>query len=310
MSESIRPGLGSFTAPQRKILEPTDMAKWQQSAAFLEIASFIEQLSKSVEGMVISDVGNVSPIVQRICGLLDEAASWVAAFPPQESEATRFGNKSFRRWAAELERRAPRLIRDVLGDKWDSAEIELEPYLIAAFGNATRIDYGSGHELTFVMWLLCLCKLGVLEPADSQAIVLVVFARYLELCQQLQRTYRLEPAGSHGVWGLDDYQFLPFYFGSAQFIGTQTTPAASLDSRLIAEQGDNYLYLRGIRFIMAMKRGPFFEHSRQLYDISGVPRWEKVNQGLGKMYKAEVLGRFPVVQHLVFGSLLSIAQVK
>ncbi|KAJ2315469.1 Serine/threonine-protein phosphatase 2A activator [Coemansia sp. RSA 2704] len=223
------------------------------------------------------------------------------------SLSSRFGNQSFRKWEAEARRRTPQLLRDLLPESCHGAIVELTPYLTEAFGNATRIDYGSGHELSFVVWLLCLCKIGFLEPTDSAAIVLVAFQRYLAVCQNLQRTYRLEPAGSHGVWGLDDYQFLPFYFGSSQFIGSNFTPADSISPELVNKLGDDYLYLQGIRFIMEMKRGPFFEHSRQLYDISGVPRWEKVNQGLGKMYKAEVLGKFPVVQHLQFGSLFSIA---
>lgn len=37
-----------------------------------------------------------------------------------------------------------------------------------------------------------------------------------------------------------------------------------------------------------MKTGPFAEHSNQLWNISAVPSWSKVNQGLIRMYKAEV----------------------
>ena len=37
-----------------------------------------------------------------------------------------------------------------------------------------------------------------------------------------------------------------------------------------------------------MKTGPFAEHSNQLWDISGVPLWQKVNSGLIKKYRAEV----------------------
>lgn len=64
------------------------------------------------------------------------------------------------------------------------------------------------------------------------------------------------------------------------------------------------MYFSAIQFINDVKTGPFWEHSPVLYDISGIKDgWGKINKGMLKMYAAEVLGKFPVVQHFPFGSM-------
>lgn len=66
------------------------------------------------------------------------------------------------------------------------------------------------------------------------------------------------------------------------------------------------MYFAAIGFIYDVKTGPFWEHSPILFDISGIKSgWAKVNKGMIKMYNAEVLSKFPVVQHFYFGSLFS-----
>lgn len=93
-------------------------------------------------------------------------------------------------------------------------------YLCESFGNATRIDYGTGHETNFIAFLCCLDLVGVVNKSDDRALILALFQRYLVLVRRLQIDYKMEPAGSHGVHSLDDYQFLCFLYGSIQ-LGSQ-----------------------------------------------------------------------------------------
>jgi serine/threonine-protein phosphatase 2A activator len=68
--------------------------------------------------------------------------------------------------------------------------------------------------------------------------------------RKLQFTYWLEPAGSHGVWGLDDYQFLPFLFGSSQLTNHKyLRPKSIHDSDMVDELEKDYMYFSCIKHI-------------------------------------------------------------
>ena len=100
-------------------------------------------------------------------------------------------------------------------DKKEHAE-ELGAYLENSFGNEIRLDYGTGHESFVVIFCYCLYKLELISNGDLKALILSTFVQYMRTVRKLQTVYLLEPAGSHGVWGLDDYQCLVFLWGAAQ----------------------------------------------------------------------------------------------
>jgi serine/threonine-protein phosphatase 2A activator len=55
--------------------------------------------------------------------------------------------------------------------------VELVAYFNGGFGNSTRIEYGSGHELSFVAWLCCLSLIGVIKQEDYTAVILKIFTK-------------------------------------------------------------------------------------------------------------------------------------
>ena len=64
-----------------------------------------------------------------------------------------------------------------MNESYHSSLPEISIYLIECFGNSTRIDYGTGHELAFVMFLTCLFKIEYFKKEDLIAVVIKIFKK-------------------------------------------------------------------------------------------------------------------------------------
>lgn len=72
----------------------------------------------------------------------------------------------------------------------------------------------------------------------------------MDVCRKLQNAYRMEPAGSQGVWNLDDYQFVPFIWGAAQMKkGSQVGPKSIPDYEIANMLADDFHLFACIKHI-------------------------------------------------------------
>jgi len=293
----------SFVAPTKQIKMNGDLLKFQRSDAYKNLKAFILGLNEACKGKKLEKDMKVSDRCQAIIGALQKISGWIDEIPPIE-QPMRYGNKAFRDWMDKIRAEIPKLVEDLLPQEMKVATKEVAPYLVESWGNKERIDYGTGHEHCFVTFLAALAAIGYFEESDMEGVALRVFWEYLKVARKLQLTYRLEPAGSHGCWSLDDYQFIPFMWGSAQLIGQdEILPKHIHDLRKVEEGADTYYYMHCIKFIHEVKSGQLAENSPMLNDISGCPTWQRVNVGMTKMYFAEVMDKLPVIQHMLFGSI-------
>lgn len=240
--------------------------------------------------------------------LLSTLLSWVDEIELDPSEAGRFANKAARKFHKKLAENSATLLQNICGPH----SAELKHYIDASFGDATRLDFGTGHETTFFVFLFCLEQATLISHADYAPLALIVFPAYLRVTRALQQRFTLEPAGSRGVWGLDDFSFLPFVFGSAQLLNNaRVEPDFMMKQAMIDDYRDEFLYVDAVGYIKDYKTGAFHEHSPTLWDITGARGgWKKINQGMLKMYKGEVMNKFPVMQHTLFGSLFPFPETK
>ena len=197
-----------FVKPAKKIQEEGDVSAFLQSKAYRDITTFIMQLSRSMVPTASSgdkvDRRSIqvwelespsvtySNTVQSLKELLGRLDAMIEEAPP-DTGPRRFGNASFRKWYSIMETRISELLTAYLPSKLRAAgenppdgldaKIELKEYLLGSFGSPQRLDYGTGHELSFVAFIACLWKLGGFERttdgAEERGIVLGLIEPYV-----------------------------------------------------------------------------------------------------------------------------------
>lgn len=181
----------NFKVPTKDVKSQSDIQKWQNSETYHELINFIQAICKCITGKSNSSQCFVSSNIEKLLKLLDHLEKLVESTPPI-NQPQRFGNAAFRSWHQKMTESFDAEIEDLIPKE---AIIELKPYFVDSFGNSTRIDYGTGHELSFILFIMSLFKIGVLMKSDELAVGLRVFNKYLNFVRLLQTTYKMEPAG-------------------------------------------------------------------------------------------------------------------
>lgn len=168
-----------FLLPSKRICEGHDLPKFLTSKAYADIGLFVMQLnvamcprkepgSSRVSQWQLDSSVPSSEAVRKLQELLEKVDAIIEEAPP-ETVPRRFGNASFRKWYEILESRVRELLQTYLPanvlqfnakSKDVSALDEVTPYFLGGFGSSQRLDYGTGHELSFLAFLGCIWKLG------------------------------------------------------------------------------------------------------------------------------------------------------
>lgn len=315
----------------KRITEPKDVHHFTTaSPAYKNILMFVDLLCETVRGTsykTFNQSNNQGHEVFERCteffNLLARHCDEIDLDKARGAGTLRFGHVAFRDWYDVMLAESDTFTKTLIDTKHDQYRQELLSYLCESFGNKMRIDYGTGHELNFVIFLIGLSSLTEIEGGDNEDMyitqaklrnyvvtyrwsILKLFTdSYLSLCRRVQRKFRLEPAGSRGVYNMDDYQFLPFLLGAAQLVGVKHV---SLKNFYLPDQVElyknDYMFFEAVDFILNNKRGPFNEHSYTLWGFTNLNNWDNVFRRIRVKFIEDVLAPFPIVQHIMFGDYI------
>lgn len=193
-----------FQAPAKKINEGKDVSFFLTSKAYGDILGFLLQLNASMFPRQTDDArqpqvwelgsSQIRPgeAVTKVAAMLSSMHAFVDEVPPDPGPR-RFGNISFRIWYDLIVARIDALIEPIVEElgsfKETEAKKELVAYLLGSFGSAQRLDYGTGHELSFLAFLGGLWKLGYFGDSQDGQVERAIAVGVVEQSVALRRPY-------------------------------------------------------------------------------------------------------------------------
>lgn len=222
--DQIDVGTTTFTEPVKRIFDSRGTHVFQSSVAMIRLKKHLHKYLGMLSGQRIpSETSNPNVIsLRKILHFFSKLVDETPALPGPR----RYGNLACRDWHDKMEEQIREQLQEFLPEKYYPSIVELAYYLGNAFGSRERLDYGTGHELSFFSVICALDMLGIWGSGFQAKDLLYLFNEYYSLVRKLITKYSLEPAGSHGVWGLDDHFHLIYIFGASQWADSKDAEAS------------------------------------------------------------------------------------
>lgn len=110
---------------------------------------------------------------------------------PPIQQPMRYGNRAFKDWCDKAAEETNRFLSQIVPEKIVGAKEELFRYVVESFGSNVRIDYGSGHEMSFMFFCWALHRLGFCQESEFEQLVRQVFYKYINTLRKVQVQYNL-----------------------------------------------------------------------------------------------------------------------
>ena len=175
-----------YKKPEKQIKNAVDVESWIKSKG---LGLFLTSL------LLLIDINTSTSIPQQksnrvltLLSALDTIEAQIPIILTSDSHLkNRFGNPLFKVLLTWLSKHCSHLLN---GDTYNE---ESGWYFQNSFGS-TRLDYGSGHEMNFMAFIIIEYKQNQTNEF-GQELIKLVYARYITLIRTIISSFNLEPAG-------------------------------------------------------------------------------------------------------------------